>query len=262
MKMKENLLVAEGDSWFNHPKIRWDVVGRLGRPEFGYEVESVAHWSDTLKHMVYDRHERVDLDRTLRYLGKSKKIPRAVLLSGGGNDLIEMLEFLVVDKKSGIGGVFHFGMLEAFLRCCILEYYRDHVTYISDLCNTHFDQKVPILVHGYAYVVPDGRDTWSGRHDTRREEDKGWIEPILYKYGHTDLQTNTNEMEKVIDRFNEVMQSISKEFDHVHYVDLRPQLSNDVSANGYRKDWRDEVHPKTSGFERLAQVFDNAIKAL
>ena len=259
MQIQPNLLVAEGDSWFNHPKIRWDVIGRLGRPEFGYEVESVAHWSDTLKHMVYDRHERADLTRVLESLAKAEKVPRAVLLSGGGNDLIEMLDFLVNDKKSSSSAVFNYKMLDAFLQCCILEYYKDHITHITELCRTNFGQIVPILVHGYAYLVPDGRDTWSGRHDTRRDEDKGWIDPILYRNGHTDLQTNTNEMEKVIDKFNQTIEDISTIFEHVLYIDLRPQLSNDVSTNGYKKDWRDEIHPTSRGFEQLARIFDKAI---
>ena len=44
------ILVAEGDSWFNYP---WTDILRLLEDEHGYEVESVAHYGDTIEEMAY-----------------------------------------------------------------------------------------------------------------------------------------------------------------------------------------------------------------
>ncbi len=78
------LLLAEGDSWFDYPF--FDVIEEL-EEGFNYSVESVAHKGDTVEEMAYDVNQLDKLARKLEKLGREGKVPRAILLSGGGNDI-------------------------------------------------------------------------------------------------------------------------------------------------------------------------------
>jgi hypothetical protein len=49
---------------------------------------------------------------------------------------------------------------------------------------------------------------------------------------------------------------------HVHYVDLRGLLSNDLTAKKYEKSWDNELHPTDKGFRAVAERFDQKLKSL
>ncbi len=73
-----------GNSWFNYP---WTDILRLLEDEHGYDVESAAHFGDTVEAMAYSGGQ---LERFSRLIGKSLRrgrTPKAILISGGGNDL-------------------------------------------------------------------------------------------------------------------------------------------------------------------------------
>jgi hypothetical protein len=78
------LLLAEGDSWFDYPF--FDILEQL-EGAFNYAVESVAHKGDTIEEMAYDPNQRDKLALKLERLHQEGKIPKAILLSGGGNDI-------------------------------------------------------------------------------------------------------------------------------------------------------------------------------
>src|SRR6185295_13092778 len=78
------VLVAEGDSWFDYPFN--DVLSEL-HDRHGYDVESVAHKGDPVEAMAYGEGQ---LDAFARLVEKviARGTPlKAVLLSGGGNDI-------------------------------------------------------------------------------------------------------------------------------------------------------------------------------
>ncbi len=79
------VLIAEGDSWFDYPF--QDVLESLEDNQ-GFSIESVAHKGDNLEDMAFDERQ---LDRLSRAFAKVAErigggvVPKAVLLSGGGN---------------------------------------------------------------------------------------------------------------------------------------------------------------------------------
>ena len=77
----QGLLVAEGDSWFNHPG--GDVLSAL--EDLGFEVEANAHGGDTLEDMSFNPRQLGDLHRLLTRVKLSGRTPKALLLCGGGN---------------------------------------------------------------------------------------------------------------------------------------------------------------------------------
>lgn len=77
-------LIAEGDSWFDFPFN--DVLKALD-DEFGYEIESVASKGDTIESMAYSGGQLDALVRRLERMLRYQHTPKAILLSGGGNDV-------------------------------------------------------------------------------------------------------------------------------------------------------------------------------
>ncbi|HYN82576.1 MAG TPA: hypothetical protein VES88_13865, partial [Gemmatimonadaceae bacterium] len=78
------VLIAEGDSWFDYPM--QDVL-RLLEDDHLFDVESVAHKGDCVEDMAHSAGQFEEFARRLEKLLRDGKVPRAVLLSGGGNDI-------------------------------------------------------------------------------------------------------------------------------------------------------------------------------
>src|SRR6187549_2727380 len=94
----QGLVVAEGDSWFDHPG--GDVLSAL--EDLGYEVEANAHCGDTLEDMSFNPRQLGDLHRLLTRVRDSGRTPRALLLCGGGDDVAGK-EFSVLINHAASG---------------------------------------------------------------------------------------------------------------------------------------------------------------
>ena len=97
-KPRLGLLIAEGDSWFDYPF--FDVLGCLEAR--GFEIESVAHKGDTLEDMAHEAAQVDKLTRAFEKVSARGGKPRAILLSGGGNDIAGD-EFPLLLNHSGSG---------------------------------------------------------------------------------------------------------------------------------------------------------------
>ena len=82
--VSKGVLIAEGDSWFDYPL--YDVLQIL-EDDYLYDVESVAHKGDTVEDMAHSGGQFEEFARRLEKLLRDNKVPRAILLSGGGNDI-------------------------------------------------------------------------------------------------------------------------------------------------------------------------------
>src|ERR1039458_2290985 len=77
-------LLAVGDSWFDYPI--HDILTRLD-DNYGYNIESSAHRGDPIETMVSHVGQ---LDRFARCMDKIVALgatPKAILVSGGGDDI-------------------------------------------------------------------------------------------------------------------------------------------------------------------------------
>lgn len=253
------LVVAEGDSWFDYPF--FDVLERL-EDRFQYRVESVAHKGDTVEEMAYDTTQLTKLARLFEKVKADGRVPRAVLLSGGGNDIAgEELGVLLNHASANLGDVNEnvlTGVIDERLRFAMTSV----ISAVTALAEQQFQKKVPVVVHGYAYPVPDGRGYASGFWILPGP----WLEPGFRQKGYVtpdrkrvDVPRCTAIMKSLMDRFNQMMASIAATpgLGHVHYLDLRAVLSNAVP--GYKKDWNDELHPTRPGFEAVASKFHDLI---
>jgi lysophospholipase L1-like esterase len=249
------LLVAEGDSWFDFPG---DDVLALLEDDFGYRVESVAHKGDTAEGMAYDNAQLQSLTRLFEHIKQDSRVPRAILLSAGGNDVAgDEFALLLNHAASGLPPLNErivAGVLEDRLRFAIGSI----IAAMTTLAERLFGTKIPIVLHGYANPVPDGRGFVGGFWVLPGP----WLKPGFAAKGYEDMAANVRILEDLIARFNGMLQSIagSPGFEHVSFVDLRRLLSNELTGNEYRRSWTDELHPTDAGFGRVAGAFDEAIK--
>ena len=238
-------LIAEGDSWFDYPFN--DVLSML-EDEHGYDVESVAHRGDRVEDMAFAPGQLVDFSRRLEKLLQRGTVPRAILLSGGGND-IAGTEFgvLLNHAASPIGGL-NDDVVTGVIDKRAQIAYATIISAITAISQRHLGQPLPILVHGYAFPVPDGRGVLGGFSALPGP----WLEPGFREKGFDDLRRNTAIMKTLMDRFNDMLRSVSASFGHVRYVDLRRTLTNDAQ---YKRHWANELHPTKAGYKLVAAEF-------
>ena len=248
------ILVAEGDSWFDYP---FNDVLQMLEDEHGFDVESVAHKGDNVEDMAFSSSQLTDFTRRLEKLLRDGKIPRAILLSGGGNDIAgSELAMLLNHARSPISG-FSDSVLRGVIDERIRVSYIAIISGVTTICESYLGRRIPIIVHGYDYSVPDGRGYLGGFWVLPGP----WLDPSFRKKGFGDRAKNTSMMKELMDRFNDMLRSAvtSAGFDHVTYLDLRGTLSN---ASNYKTYWANELHPTKAGFRLVAEKFAKTIAAL
>ena len=251
------LLVAEGDSWFEFP-LRSHVVRELRR--LGYAVREVADHSHTLQFMATSPHQKAEFVDKLRTVEKNRQRPAAIVLSGGGNDFVDILPSLLNEYHPETPALNQHAV-DDFQKNHLRRYYKIWLEYITKSCLEVFgeDGLVPILIHGYAYAVPDGRGVPFVGH---------WLRKEFRAKGHISRAQNTKTIATLIDKFNDMICRLPEEdrFKHVHYVNLRNTLSNDLTREDgkrkYKLDWGDELHPTNEGFSKVAAEFSKTIDNL
>jgi hypothetical protein len=243
----ENVLIAEGDSWFDYP---WTDVLRILEDTYGYSVESVAHWGDRIEEMAYGGGQLEELTRRLERLFQRNTIPRAILLSGGGNDVagadFSMLLNHANSATPGLNELIVQGVIDQRVRLA----YITMLSSISHVCTQSGHPGISILVHGYDYPVPDGRGFLGGWGAFPGP----WLEPGFREKGYTVMTRKKQIARVLIDRFNAMLAEVVAlpELAHVRYVDLRNTLSTGAD---YRRWWDNELHPTPRGFESIVQRF-------
>jgi len=245
------VLIAEGDSWFDYPL--HDVL-KLLEDEYGYDVESVAHKGDRVEEMAYSEGQLDEFARRLEKLLRAGNVPKAILLSGGGNDIAgdgfsillnHAMSTLPPLNESIVSGVIDVRLRDAYITI---------VAAISSIAHEYLGRFLPIVMHGYDYPVPDGRGFLGGWGPLPGP----WLRPGFREKSYRDLASNTALMKVLIDRFNSMLLELTMipRFGHVHYLNLRGTLA--TGAN-YEKDWGNELHPTGKGFKKVTALFADLI---
>jgi len=251
------LLVAEGDSWFDYPF--YDVLGML-EDEHNFRVESVAHKGDTVEEMAYDDNQLDGLDRKLQHIRNDGRVPRAFLLSGGGNDIAGQEFAVLLNHRASTLGTLNPRIIDGIINERVRFAFVSVIATMTRLSKVYFGRITPIVIHGYSYPVPDGRGYLGGAWLLPGP----WLEPGFRQKGYLDLGENTAVMVDLIDTFNRMLATIPKEdgLGHVSYLDLRDILSNELAGRAYRKSWANELHPTRRGFASVADQFSKLLMAL
>lgn len=286
-KNNEAVLVAEGDSWFSFfdfeksvfERVKSYFLDRCGtnilevmEKKHNYHVWEVAKSGDRLEQMASPK-QLSELIQYLIDLARKDIIPKAILFSGGGNDVVDKLP-KILNQRNENQVVLREEKINEVIDGCLKLTYKRLIGCVTAINEYLFDKKIPILIHGYGYSVPDGRGVnKDGRSrwckilfSILRIQGKigPWLKRAFECKGYKDLQANTKTMMTVINRFNCMLSQLPNEpdFDHVYYVDVRECLTNSLKKDAYKQDWGDEMHPTEDGFKKVAKKFDKVIKNL
>lgn len=247
----QDVLLAEGDSWFDYPF--HDVLKEL-EDGHGFDVESVAHKGDAIEEMAYGKGQLEDLTRLLEKLLRSNRVPKAILLSGGGNDVAGDEFAMMLNHSLSQARGLNKQVMEGVIGERLLLAYTFIIGAVTHVCKDKLGRPVKIIVHGYDYPVPDGRGFLGGWSFLPGP----WLEPGFRAKGYGDLQERIDIVKGMIDRLNSMLLDLTAlpQFKHVTYVDLRNTLSTGAD---YKKWWANELHPTEPGFRKVAEKIAAAI---
>lgn len=269
MAAAQKMLLAIGDSWFSYwPK--GDVLDVLER-KFHYNVDSRARAGTTLAEMIFEAppgDELPDLDDntkgeqlkwlTTRIQGltqSEKSSLKAILLSGGGNDVVgdkQTLKSMVHPAAEGHPEPVKEDMLQKIVDGRLRELLTVMLSAITTVSVASVGRKVPILIHGYDYPVPDGRGVFLNV----------WLKPGLVELGYNALDDRRKILKTLIDRLNAMQIALLQhpEFQHVLHTNLRGTLS--TADADYQEFWQNELHPTIpTGFGLVADKVAGKIPA-
>ncbi|MFY9513474.1 MAG: hypothetical protein WAQ05_21120, partial [Rubrivivax sp.] len=243
-------LLAEGDSWFDgwgrdgDPQ-RTDLLLALQR-QHGWQIDELADAGDTLDRIASPA-QLAQFTRRLRRMQALGRLPRAVLLGGGGNDVVgKKLVDLLHRCDPGLPALNDAG--RALIHVTLQGHLRDALRHYFAATQQHLGHELPVLVHGYDHPVPDGRGAFGAASPM------AWLQPwfVIMKYlSDADQRRAAHEL---IDELNGMLALLagSPEFrGRLFHVDLRGTLDN---GSGYRDDWENELHPTAAGFRKVAGV--------
>ncbi len=220
--------------------------------------------------------------KVARYLkGDLGPKTKAIIISGGGNDVVQKLLIPYLKPWDVVQGQQpNEPRLEpTFETIQITKMREQYVNIIKRIRQAN--SSMPIIIHGYAHPVVDGR--WLGISSK-----ESWLwEPLATKgyFGAYDANGSLAKlpkpsdvvdkqdwaekrkaafltMKEVIDKFNEMLQTLPSTdknpggFENLHYVDLRPEITSEDSLTppkNYIADWQNELHPSKKAYATMAQ---------
>jgi len=253
--VSKGVLIAEGDSWFDYP--RADILDNL-EDEHGWEVDSVAHQGDTLESMAYDDRQLRNLAKAFERISASGRRPKAILLSGGGNDIAGAEFAIMLNHERSSLEPLNAEVLAGVIDTRLLDAAVALASGVTALTQRFFGgAPIPILIHGYDYPVPDGRGFMGGFAFLPGP----WLLPGFDQKGYTNAAERLQLMHVLMDRYNAMLKKVplAPGMGHVRYVKLLDMLT---TGPGYKKDWANELHPTQDGFKKVAQEFDRILSAL
>ena len=226
-------IISEGDSWFQYPILLHDIIDHLSAHE-NYALYCLGFAGDWLSNILEERE----------YMHALQKIDADVfLISGGGNDLVggNRIATLLRPYSSRNPDRLPKNYLNAEFNTLL-----DNLAFLFDKLFTNLTTKHPdmhIICHGYDYCIPN-KGNWFG----------GPMEYIGIP-AHAQLDGQSLQrliVKEVIDAFNERLGNVATEFYQVSYIDCRGIIAED--------EWYDELHPKSTGFAKIAARFEQLIE--
>src|SRR6185295_14484248 len=173
------------------------------------------------------------LHRSLEGMLKDRKPPLAILLSGGGNDMVKAnLDALLnpLPKTDPVDN----GAMDAAIGKGLYDLYAVILEDIRKLCDDA-QMPVPVLLHPYAHPIPDGRLIAGVQHNPW-----SWLYPgirrVRYPNGGYDLEEGRKIMVRIIDRFRDMQLQLAKDYENKLKIVVVPGES---ALDPYLSQYRD-----------------------
>lgn len=258
------VILAEGDSWFSYGSTKFrNLPSALELPDPTC-VLNIAEPGDTLRRM----HETTRNPEFYFYLrNKSGRRWNAILLSGGGNDLIDAIwneryqrsEILVrpadpsrIDAST-LRSVVNEDALESLFR-----YLRTNIEQIVTEGRDGGDSEsrwVPLFMHTYALVQP--------RNAPVKFLGKGpWLYPACKWLGIDEgLWLDLSRL--LLGELASCLKSI--DLPNFFVIDTLAEttlIAAEPGSTGRSNDWENEIHPDRRGYRKLASVWSEELERL
>lgn len=250
-------VLAHGDSWFAFGSFPpWTTGNLLQQVQFQQDVTIVnfGHQGEELQNLFdEDQYPYFVEALTLRGMPAWK----AILVSGGGNDLIDWLQrspnnvkpsqrlLLAPSERAQSGSVDRYLSVPGWFMICqqILTAYQT----LSELRSRSTDSSSPIIAHVYDYFTP--RD--SGPTGTTHS---AWIAPYLRQIFQIPDLDWIPLAHLLIDKFHDFLSTVvCQHIKNMHVIDTRGCLAPaTLGSIGPSGGWENEIHPTPSGYQKLA----------
>lgn len=240
--------LAEGDSWFTIgaiPSSNLLYELRLKKPtivlNLGYPGDTIANISQLSANTEFSRrlaHPNWASDWN------------AILLSGGGNDLIDRAADIILSTPTGAGkkaaDYVDAEQLATFRKDVQAGYRR--IVALRDADKSPNKGK-PIIVHTYDYPTPrPAPATFLIVPIT-----KPWMHPVFEAH-QVPKTLRIKIAERLLDALAEALLELESELPAFHVVDTRNSLQRAaIDAKGNSGDWLNEIHPNGDGYRKIAE---------
>lgn len=237
--------LAEGDSWFS--------VGALPSSNILYELRlpkralvlSLARSGQTLVHM-----STISRNNFLKYYLTEERDTwkwNAILLSGGGNDLIDKIT-AIVHHGSGSrpGNYIDNEQLDAVLEEVVQGYTR--IVRTRDAANS-LNRGVPIIVHTYDRVTPREAPAKAAGIPVAGP----WLIGTFENCGILDSTLQCRITDRIFGRLAATLRSLGSKLPNFKVVNTTGSLRRAASGTtGNNLDWLNEIHPNRGGYKKIA----------
>jgi lysophospholipase L1-like esterase len=234
---RKSPVVAEGDSWFRLPNVIMPpTLIDLLNQSYGYPIDNMAHWGDTLADMIVAGQFWPPL-----VSGQADTF----LFSGGGNDVLggeggiaRFLNLFDVDHAKPSDAAYYLKQEFYDNLKLILQNYESLIQRLQ--------VRAPhaiMIGHGYDYAIPRPDGPWIGN---------GMMFVGLDPTFRAGLCQAIVRL--MIDAFNNALATFATAYSNFRYVDLRGTIG--------KNEWRDELHPIAAGAAKTAARFDKALRKL
>lgn len=237
-------VVAEGDSWFQHPLLD-DLIDCINRdPKFN--VLSLASGGSKLGQMV----DPADFLKAVR-----TEQPKLFLLSAGGNDfLADIRRFVRPDVAPFPDTPGGYIKMEPFRK--LLEEIRSNLQKVFAAVLARGSSVERVLMHTYDYVIPVPPAKQSTPGPITDVRSGPWLGARFDELGFKDPGTREAVAKVLLDHFRAVCAEVAAE----KHWDGRVEVFAFKRKLSRIDDWFDEIHPDNSSTKKLAAEFLERMK--
>jgi len=237
-------LVAEGDSWFAYPPKGLlfgrpsNVISHLRRKR-RFNLLQLASSGDEAVEILSGRSK-------LRLIEAIQRFPvHCLLFSGGGNDLVGRYDFDFflrggVDSDDWSDYLHHERLDRRIAQV--------HAAYadLLDFCTAYSrNPGIRVLTHTYDYAIPDPKGAEFVGGLLKIRGGRSWIYPYL-RAKNVPRRFDRTLVRYLIDRLAECLLALEASHpERLRVADTRGSLDP-------AKDWLNEIHPTSKGFDKIA----------
>jgi lysophospholipase L1-like esterase len=242
-------ILCEGDSWFSMGAIpannllfelrftRRTVLCNLAKPG-----DTICNMSSISRNPLLSQSmDEVKWD--------------AILLSGGGNDLIERVGKIIRPPAAGAGG-----SLNDYVNTVELTTFEKAVRegfqeIIQQRNSSKKNAQTPIILHTYDYPTPrDAPSKFLGMFSVSGP----WLYPAMHAVPN-GLWLPLSDY--LFDRLSKVLINLHSPSNNVYVIaNTHHTLVRAACVTGTSNDWENEIHPTRDGYAKLSQVVSPEIE--